>query len=65
MGNNKFRSDPFEKLISLMNILCRENEELEPFYWGNSCTHTVISFGDHWSFSNIDLEMQKRHPPFL
>ena len=31
---------------------------------GNNCIYTVISFVVNWSFSNIDLEMEKNHINF-
>ena len=47
-----------------MNILCREGEELIPFYGGDNCIYTVVSFVVNWSFPDIDLEMEKTHPRF-
>ena len=45
-----------------MNILCGECEELKPFYGENNCIHTVICFVVNWSFSKMDLEIEKTHP---
>ena len=53
-----------------MNTMCREGEELKPFYkgggggGGNNCIYKVPSFVVNWSFSNNDLEMEKTHPPY-
>ena len=45
-----------------MNILCREGEELKPFYGENNYIYKVVSsFAINWSFSNIDLEVGKTH----
>ena len=67
MGNDTFQLRCFREISftgQLINILCREGEELKPFYkrGGDNLIDTVASFVVNWSFSNIDLEMEKKHP---
>ena len=69
MGNDTFQLRSFREINftdQLMNILCREGEGLKQFHegGGDNCIYTVTSFVVNWSFSNIDLEMEKTHPPY-
>ena len=65
MGNDTFQLRCFPEIgftDQLINILCREGEEFKPFYEG-----VIVAFSSfvvNWSFSNIDLEMEKTHPPY-
>ena len=47
-----------------MNVLCREGEELKPFYRGEQLHLHGNVFVVNWSFSNIDLEREKTHPSY-
>ena len=66
MGNDTFQLRCFREINfthQLINILCTDDEELKPFYRGEQL-HLHSNFSVvNWSFSNIDLEMEKTHPP--
>ena len=69
MGNDTFQLRCFRETNftdQLINILCREGEELKPFYRGGGQFHLHSNFFVvNWPFSNIDLEMEKTHLPVI